>query len=439
MEIRNKDIITCGFALFAIFFGAGNLIFPPHLGILAGDRWYEAMFGFLLTDPVLPVLGVLVTAALGGRADDLGKRVSPKFAKILGTVAILTIGPLFAVPRTGATTHEIFVQPLFVNFPIMLTSIIFFSITLWVAINPNSVIDYIGNILTPVLLIILAGIVTISIIKPTDPVVTTNATGLFSYGFKEGYQTMDALGAALMAGIVTSDLIRRGYKSKEIQMKASIRVGIVAFILLALVYGGLTYAGATVGGHFTVDTPRTELLIGMTTLMLGNIGKVILGFAVALACLTTSVGLVSTCGNYFESISNGKLKYKTVVIIATAVSFVISLLGVEALIVFAVPVLTMIYPVVIVLIILSIFDKKIKHDLIYIGAVIGTFAVSLFDGIKLFLQIKGISFTGLNNVLQMLPLSQFGFGWIIPAITGSLIFYFMGTRKIITKLNVPRL
>ena len=155
MDIKKKDIITCGFALFAIFFGAGNLIFPPYLGVLSGDRWFESMIGFLLTDPVLPILGVLVTMKLGGRADDLGKRVSPKFAKLIGMVAILTIGPFFAVPRTGATTHEIFVQPVFGSgVPIIVTSIVFFAITLWLAINPSKVIDYVGNILKPILLVI---------------------------------------------------------------------------------------------------------------------------------------------------------------------------------------------------------------------------------------------------------------------------------------------
>lgn len=422
--IKKKDIITCGFALFAIFFGAGNLIFPPYLGILSGDRWFESMIGFLLTDPVLPVVGTLVTMKLGGRADDLGKRVSPKFAKLIGMVAILTIGPFFAVPRTGATTHEIFVQPLFgANAPILVTSVIFFAITLWLSINPSKVIDYVGSVLTPVLLVILTVIVVKSIVAPPDPMVATAATGLFANGFKEGYQTMDALGAALMAGIVSTDLIRRGYSDEKTKMKAGIGVGLVAFILLALVYGGLTYAGATVGGHYSADTPRTELLIGMTTLLLGDLGKVAMGIAVALACLTTSTGLVSTCGNYFETITEGKFKYKTVVIVATLLSFVISLLGVEKLIAIAVPVLTAIYPVIIVLIILSIFDKKIKYNWTYSGAVVGAFAVSLIEGLGLFGIMTGMSgLANLSNFVQVLPLSGLGFGWIIPSIVGSVIF-----------------
>lgn len=423
-DIKRKDIITCGFALFAIFFGAGNLIFPPYLGVLSGDRWYESMLGFLLTDPALPVIGVLVTMKLGGRADDLGKRVSPKFAKLIGMIAILLIGPLFAVPRTGATTHEIFTQPLFgSNIPTIATAVIFFGLTWWIAINPSKVIDYVGNILTPVLLVILAVIVVKSIAAPPAQAVATDSAGLFSYGFKEGYQTMDALGAALMAGIVSTDLIRRGYKDEKTKLKAGVGVGLVALVLLAFVYGGLTYAGATVGKFYTADTPRTELLIGMTSLLLGDIGRVALGVAVALACLTTSTGLISTCGNYFSTITDGKLEYKKVVTVATIVSLAISLLGVESIITIAVPVLTVIYPVVIVLIILSIFDKKIKYNWTYTGAVIGAFSVSLMEGLGLFGQMSGINgLVGLGKIVSILPLAQDGFGWIVPAIISSAIF-----------------
>lgn len=436
MNIKRKDVITCGFALFAIFFGAGNLIFPPYLGVMAGDRWYEAMFGFLLTDPVIPILGVIVTARLGGRADDLGKRVSPSFSKILGMIAILAIGPFFAVPRTGAVTHEVFTQPLFQNAPILVTSVIFFGITFLVASNPSSVIDYIGNILTPVLLFILALIVGVSIFNPPGAAVTTEATGLFTYGFKEGYQTMDALGASLMAGIVISDLIRRGYKDEKVQIKASIRVGMVAFVLLALVYGGLTYAGSRVGGFYNIETPRTELLIGMTTLMLGDIGKVVMGVAIALACLTTSTGLISTCGNYFESISNGKLKYKTVVAVATAVSFLISLLGVEKLISIAVPVLTCIYPVVIVLIFMSVFDKKIVYNQTYVGAVVGAFSISLVEGINLFSIMRGQEVLGtLMEAINTLPFANYGFNWLIPAAVCSLVFTLISKFFSIGKLG----
>lgn len=423
MEIKRRDIIICGFALFAIFFGAGNLIFPPYLGILSGDRWYIAMFAFLLSDPVLPILGVIVTARLGGRADDLGKRVGPKFAKLVGTVAILTIGPFFAVPRTGATTHEIFIRPLFPAVPNWLTCLVFFIITYYITLNPSKVIDIIGRYLTPCLLIILALIVVISVVNPPDPMVHTSTPKLFTLGFKEGYQTMDALGSPLMAGIVITDLIRRGYKDEEIQFKASVKIGIVAFILLALVYGSLTYAGATVGGHFDADSERTELLIGMVQLMLGNVGQVFMGVAVALACLTTSTGLTSTCGNYFETITDGKLKYRYVVTASVIVSYVLSFLGVDGLINVAVPILSAIYPVMIVLILMSIFDKKIKYNWTYTGAVVGAFAVSLLESINLASAMRGGHLLeGVAKFIGTFPLANFGFEWVVPAVLCSLIF-----------------
>ncbi|PSJ31504.1 branched-chain amino acid transporter [Peptostreptococcus russellii] len=422
MEIKKKDIIICGFALFAIFFGAGNLIFPPYLGVLAGDRWYVAMIAFLLSDPVLPILGVIATAKLGGRADDLGKRVGPKFAKLVGTIAILTIGPFFAVPRTGATTHEIFIRPLFPAVPSWLTCLVFFAITFYITLNPSKVIDIIGKYLTPCLLVILAFIVITSIVNPPAEMVTTETTKLFTLGFKEGYQTMDALGSPLMAGIVISDLIRRGYEDRETQLKASFQVGLVAFVLLALVYGGLTYAGATVGQFFDGDTERTVLLIGMVELMLGNVGKVFMGLAVALACLTTSTGLTSTCGNYFSTITDGKLKYKHVVTVAVIISFVISLLGVDGIISIAVPILSAIYPVIIVLILMSLFNSKIKYNWTYTGAVIGAFAVSLVQSLNLASVMRGGNLlAGPTAAIQSLPLANFGFEWIVPAVACSVI------------------
>ncbi|CAK7015626.1 MAG: Branched-chain amino acid transport system 2 carrier protein [Peptostreptococcus russellii] len=423
MEIKKKDIMICGFALFAIFFGAGNLIFPPYLGVLAGDRWYVAMFAFLLSDPVLPILGVVATAKLGGRADDLGKRVSPKFSKLVGTIAILTIGPLFAVPRTGATTHEILIRPLFPGVPGWLTSVVFFGITYYIALNPSKVIDIIGKYLTPCLLLILGLIVVVAIVNPPDPMMTTETPKLFTLGFKEGYQTMDALGSPLMAGIVISDLVRRGYDDEETQLKASLQVGLVAFILLALVYGSLTYAGATVGGHFDGNTERTALLIGMVDLMLGNVGTVFMGVAVTLACLTTSTGLTSTCGNYFESVSNGKVKYKQVVTVAVLVSFGLSFLGVDGLISVAVPILSAIYPVMIVLILMSLFDSKIKYNLTYTGAVVGAFSVSVVQSLNMASVMRGGTLlAGPTAFIQTLPFAKFGFEWLIPAIIGGLIF-----------------
>lgn len=417
------DIIICGFALFAIFFGAGNLIFPPYLGVISGNNWGIANIAFLLSDPLLPILGVIVTALLGGQATDLGKRVSKHFSIIIGAISIILIGPLFAVPRTGATTHEIFVQSFVPTAPQWITSLIFFGLTLYIAIHSHTVIDAIGKYLTPILLIILLLVFIAAVVQPNVGFQTTTSAGLFSQSFKEGYQTMDALGAALMAGVVISDLTRRGYTEKKEQHQMMFGVGIVSFILLALVYSSLTYAGATVSTVYDSTVQRPALLIGLIEQLLGSFGKVAMGIAVSFACLTTSVGLITTCGHYFSTLTNGKLEYKKIVVVSVVLSFLLSLLGVDALLQLAVPVLSAIYPMVIALIFLSIFDRYIVYNWTYTGAVVGAFFIGGIQAIHLFSQMQGGNFlSGLAAWTNTLPLHQFGFEWLVPAIIGSVIF-----------------
>ncbi|MDD7363459.1 MAG: branched-chain amino acid transport system II carrier protein [Peptoniphilus sp.] len=437
MEIKRKDILICGFALFAIFFGAGNIIFPPYLGVVAGDRWFTAAIGFLLSDPVLPIVGVIVTARLGGRAIDLGKRVGWKFSAVVAAISILIIGPFFAVPRTGATTHELFIMPNLPSVPSFVTSIVFFGLTLYLVLNPGKVLDYIGRFLTPALLIILAIIVVVAIANPPAAPVATDATNLFRDSFKEGYQTMDALGASLMSGIVLTDLIRRGYHDRDTQVKASIMSGVIAFICLALVYGSMTYVGSTVSSMFTPDMDRTEILLGTVNAILGGPGQFALGLAVALACLTTSVGLTSTCGNFFNDVTNGKLSYRQVVVTATIIAFALSLIGVEGIINIAVPVLTAVFPIVICLILFSIFDEKIKYNAVFTGGVIGAGVISLIEAINLFSQMQnGNLLGGIAEKIYALPLGNIAFEWLIPslicAVIGGLLGKFAnigGTRE----------
>ena len=417
------DIIICGFALFAIFFGAGNLIFPPYLGVISGNNWGIANIAFLLSDPLLPILGVIVTALLGGQATDLGKRVSKHFSIIIGAISIILIGPLFAVPRTGATTHEIFVQSFVPTAPQWITSLIFFGLTLYIAIHSHTVIDAIGKYLTPILLIILLLVFIAAVVQPNAGFQTTTSAGLFSQSFKEGYQTMDALGAALMAGVVISDLTRRGYTEKKEQHQMMFGVGIVSFILLALVYSSLAYAGATVSTVYDSTVQRPALLIGLIEQLLGSFGKVAMGIAVSFACLTTSVGLITTCGHYFSTLTNGKLEYKKIVVVSVVLSFLLSLLGVDALLQLAVPVLSAIYPMVIALIFLSIFDRYIVYNWTYTGAVVGAFFIGGIQAIHLFSQMQGGNFLSeLAAWTNTLPLNQFGFEWLVPAIIGSIVF-----------------
>ena len=304
---KTKDMLVVGFALFAIFFGAGNLIFPSYLGAMSGNGWGISALGFLITDPVFPIIGVVATAMVGGMADDLGKRISRKFSVLIGTVSILTIGPFFAVPRTASTTHEIFTVQVFGNgdkdsISPWITSVVFFAVTLILVINPSKFIDIIGKFLTPVLILIIVVAIVMAIFKPAGNVVDTtsllsklNVDNLFKKGFSDGYQTMDALGSALMSGIVVTDLINKGYKEEKERFKMTCGVGIVAAILLAIVYGGLTYVGATVSDQFSSQVladNKVAILVGIFGKMFGSVGKYAIGLAVTLACSTTSIGLV---------------------------------------------------------------------------------------------------------------------------------------------------
>ena len=423
MKKKLLDTIIIGFALFAIFFGAGNLIFPPYLGVTAGENWGIATLAFLISDPLLSIIAVMVVAALGGSALNVGRRVHPLFASALAAICVLLIGPIFAVPRTGASTHEIFVQSYFPSAPQWITSLVFFGIVLWITYKENSVMDAIGKYLTPILLFILFCIFVAAIVQPDATFATTDGTGLFAQGFKEGYQTMDVLGAPLLAGVVMKDITRRGYLNKKDQFRMMFGVGIVAFILLALVYSTLAYSGASMSTVIDSTAQRAAMLTTIVKNLLGSWGQLAMGLAVCFACLTTAIGLTTTCGQYFEEVSKGKISYKKTILVTVAVEFIISLVGVDSLINLAVPVLTFIFPIMIALILFSAFDKYVPYDWTYLGAVVGAGIVGLVQGINTLSQLLGG--TLLEDAVTWIgtfPLATYGLEWIVPTFVGALIF-----------------
>ena len=423
MKKKLLDTIIIGFALFAIFFGAGNLIFPPYLGVTAGGNWGIATIAFLISDPLLSIIAVMVVAALGGSALNVGRRVHPLFASALAAICVLLIGPIFAVPRTGASTHEIFVQSYFPNAPQWITSLVFFGIVLWITYKENSVMDAIGKYLTPILLLILFLIFVGAVLQPNASFAATDRTGLFAQGFKEGYQTMDVLGAPLLAGVVMKDITRRGYLNKKDQFRMMFGVGIVAFILLALVYSTLAYSGASMSTVIDSTAQRAAMLTTIVKNLLGSWGQLAMGLAVCFACLTTAIGLTTTCGQYFEEVSKGKISYKKTILVTVAVEFIISLVGVDSLINLAVPVLTFIFPIMIALFLFSAFDQYIPYDWTYLGAVVGAGIVGLVQGINTLSQLLGGKLLGdAVKLIGTFPLATYGLEWIVPTFVGALIF-----------------
>ncbi|WP_233554908.1 branched-chain amino acid transport system II carrier protein [Atopobacter sp. AH10] len=419
MTIKKSDIMIIGFALFAIFFGAGNLIFPPYLGFIGGKDWLTAALGFLASDPLFPILGVLVTIMLGGKVNDLGKQIHPLFGTVLAGISIVLIGPIFSVPRTGATTHEIFTQMLFPSCPIWVTSLIFFGLTAYLSLNPSQVINHIGKYLTPLILILL-GILGISAFLRHTPVVASKSLDhIFAYGFQQGYQTMDTLAAPLLASVVMMDIKQRGYKDKDSQVKVGIWMGIVALLLLSLVYLTLSYAGSLVAGQLPAHSDRTAVFTATISLLLGQSGQILMGICVALACLTTAVGITSVFSNFFVIIFKNKLSYQFLTLVAVAVEFCISLIGVEKIITLAVSVLTAIHPIMMSLILISLFSRYLTTRAPYLAGVIGASLIGIMEA----LAIIWPSFTksSLYSLVESLPLSKQGLSWLVPTLLFALM------------------
>ena len=415
MSKINKDVIILGFALFAMFFGAGNLIFPPFLGVISGSNWLIGFGGFILSDVGLALLAIIAAAKCNGEVDKVLSRSGKKLGIMLGSAIMICLGPLLAIPRTAATTFEMGISPLFDGFSPVLFSIIFFAMTFILTIKPSKVVDVIGQFLTPALLIALGVLIVMGIISPLGEMNTNIISeNLFAEGVKQGYQTMDALGAVALSTVIISSLSNKGYKNENQKIKLTLKAGIVAAIGLILVYGGLTYLGATVSIMYGQDVVQTTLIVEITESLLGKPGKVILAIIVMLACLTTAIGLTSATAQFFEKTTNGKLKYELIVTIVCIFSAIVSNFGVNTIIKFSAPILDIIYPATIILVIMTLFGDKIKNNNAFKGA---TYMALLVSVITVANNMKLINIAFINK----LPFSSLGFNWILPVLIGAII------------------
>lgn len=417
MSKKNLDIIIIGFAIFATFFGAGNLIFPPYLGVLSGEQWYAAFAGFLVGDVILSILAVIVSCKYNSRGIGVLSRVGEKFAVVMGCIMLACIGPLMSIPRTGATTFEISIQPLFPNANPVVFSIIFFAVTLVLTVRPSKVVDNVGKFLTPALLLALAVLIIKGLVTPLgDPNPEPYIDHLFTEGLAQGYQTMDAFGGTVIAIIIMASVISKGYTEEKERISMTGKAGIVAGICLALVYGGLCLVGTTVSQQYGADVEQTALVVAITGALLGEGGKILLGIIIALACLTTAIGTTAAVAQFFAGVFHNKIKYEWLVVIFCVFSAVISNFGVNTIIQFSGPILSVIYPIVVAMILLSIFTERIKNDNVFRFAAYMALLISV-------LTLVGVP--GMDR----LPLSSFGLNWILPVAIAALIGFFVPSKK----------
>ena len=421
MNKKQRDILVTGFALFAMFFGAGNLIFPPFLGLITGSSWLTGFTGFILADVGLSLLAILAIAKCNGEVGEIFSRAGYKLSIVLSCAIMICIGPLLAIPRTAATTFEMGIQPIFGNFNAVIFSVIFFAITLLLTIKPSKVVDIIGSYLTPALLIALLVLIGMGIINPLGSIEPSTIDNVFSEGVFQGYQTLDALGAVSLGAVVITSIANKGYTKKEEQVSITFKAGLVAAAGLFLVYGGLTYLGSTVSSMFDSNVSQAGLIVSITEMLLGFPGKVILGIIVALACLTTAIGLTSATGQYFAKLSNNKIKYETIVTVVCIFSLVISNFGVSTIIQFSAPILTFVYPPTIVLVVFTLLGEKIKNDNVF---KFSTYA-ALFISVLNIMGDFGVKVPLINS----LPLASLGFNWVVPVLVASAIGYFVKSNN----------
>lgn len=415
MKNKMKDSIVVGFALFSMFFGAGNLIFPPSLGNKLGDQYLLGIIGFVLTGVGLPLLAILACSRGNGSFEGITDKIGTKFTLILTTVLFFAIGPLLAIPRTAATTFEISILPFFPTWSPIIVMAIYFLINLLFVLRRSSIIDTIGKFLTPALIIILTIVIVKGVIDPIGEMVPTGATNILSTSLLEGYQTMDALAALLFAGVITSSIIQKGYEGKEVK-SVLLKASVIAVIGLAFVYGGLTFIGAHTVNLVDSGISNTSLLVFIANKILGTFGVVLIGAAIGLACLTTSIGLLTAGATFFEKVTNGKLSYKFNAIAISLISYVIACQGVDKIVKLSVPILNVLYPVAITIIVVTMLNKFITN----------TIAIRLAVYVSL---VCGLLFSFFGSALSFIPLASVGFGWVIPTIIALVIGLFIKPKK----------
>jgi len=413
---KNKELFITAFALFSMFFGAGNLLLPPLLGYQATDQWFWVTLGFMITAVVIPIFGILAHARLQGSMYDFGKKVSPLFSSVL-CIIIYIISVTIPSPRTASATHEISIFPNF-GTSALLTSSIYFALVLVFVLNRSKILNFIGKFLTPLIVLILFAIISIGLFMPHEALNPSSFTTPLFNGLKEGYQTFDAIGAIVIGGVIIISLNLKGHDSFEEKKKLIAKSGWIAGLGLFAMYAGLILLGSYFSNEIDIDMSmssdmkRATLLRGISLATLGNIGTAFLSVLVALACFTTAVGITTGTADYFKGLFNdSKDAYTITASIACLIGILVGQLDFHHIIVIAIPVLKFIYPICIVLIFLNILSQKFATPIVFRAVVFVTFIFGLIDAVAFFYPENPYLVTFRETV----PLGTHDFGWVLPA------------------------
>lgn len=415
MKLSRNKMLLVSFMLFSLFFGAGNLIFPPFLGQNAGSHTLPAMLGFLATAVVLPVLGVVVVARFDG-LDRLGQQVGKRFAIVFTLLIYLSIGPGLGIPRAASVPFEMAVAPYLPESAnttvwMLVYSLVFFLVALWLCMTPGKLVNRIGHFLTPSLLVLLVFLFVCFLFRGevnVAPSQTAYDAAPFLKGFSEGYQTMDTIAALNFGLVIATTLGSFGMTEKCDRMRHTVLAGIFAGTILALVYAMLSYMGMCSSGVYAIQENGAWTLRCIVYQLFGAPGAVLLAAIFTLACLTTCVGLINSISQYFSTLF-GKLSYRQWVLVMTGFSFLVCNLGLNAILSISIPILNAIYPVAIVLILLGLTHSLwVKNRWVYSLVVAGTGTVSVIYA----LDAAQLSLGAVTELCRKLPLYDMGFCWV---------------------------
>lgn len=434
-KLKFKETVFVASMLFGMFFGAGNLIFPVSMGQMAGKYVWQAAAGFLITGVGLPLLGV---AALGisrkGGLLGLGSQVGRRYGILFTCALYLTIGPFFAIPRCATVSYTVGIGGMISGqgnrLFLAIFSFAFFAVVLFFSLRPGEIMTWIGKVMNPLFLLLLGLLVIRALSNPMGAVGDIHPSasyteGAFFTGLLEGYNTMDAL-AGLAFGIVVVDVIKRlGVDEPEEVAKSTIRAGLISAVFMAIIYLLVSVMGAQSAGGLQVSKNGGEALLEIAQNYFGRAGAFILAVIVTMACLKTAVGLITSCGEAFVQIFPKGLSYRRWVIAFCVFSFLIANLGLDAIIAYSQPVLMFLYPLAVVLIILTLFGKLFENDRTVFEWALGFTAVAaLFDGFRTLPQ-NARDYLHTDDLVELadhiLPLADKGFGWLCPAVVGTVI------------------
>ncbi|UTV29786.1 branched-chain amino acid transport system II carrier protein [Photobacterium atrarenae] len=409
--MKKRDITAIGFTTFALFLGAGNLIFPPMMAQQAGELWLFAMAGFLISAVGLPALTIIVLGRLSS-ASKLTSALPTWLDKTFWLTVFITLGPAFVLPRAVNVAYEMGIQPFTSTDQLLPFSSTFCAVSLLLAIRPGKLVDIIGKYMTPALIAMLSALVIAAIFEPqgtTTPARDGYQASPLTRGLLEGYMTLDAIAAVAFGWVIIQAIKAKGVEAPDQIRHYSYTIAGIYVVLMSGCYLAMGYLGATSSTIAANATNGGMLLTSYAGAILGPVGQSLLAIITLTACLTTVIGLTNANAEYFQQ--TYRLKFNHVATGVIILAAIVSNVGLEQLITFSLPLILTLCPVAVALILAACLPAEKTSSLKYL-----VYTAALFGSLDT-LSVLALMPDGLEHLLQQwLPLYPQHLSWFIPSL-----------------------